>query len=206
VYISGFAAYPLHVETTRRPAHTDVDPTPPAPGDLELVRGFLSLHDHVEGTRDSLPPSPETIGWWLCDRGLLAGYEMPAEVELRWAAQILEALRSQVGENMGAPADADAIRVLDRAAQETELSLDFGGKALRPDALGVRRAVGRILAIAFLAELDGSWSRFKGCSSPTCRAVFWDRSKNRSGRWCTMKDCGNRAKVRAYRERERTTA
>jgi hypothetical protein len=111
-----------------------------------------------------------------------------------------------VGENRGAPANADANRALDRAARETELSLDFGGTAIRPEALGVRGAVGRILAIAFLAELDGSWSRFKGCSSPTCRAVFWDRSKNRSGRWCTMKDCGNRAKVRAYRERERTTA
>jgi hypothetical protein len=204
--ISGFAAYPLHVETTRRPATTDVDTTPPAPGDLELVRGFLSLHDHVAGTRDSSPPSSETVVCWLRERGLLAGDEVPAEAELRWAGQILEALRSRVGENMGAPADADAIRALDRAARETELSLDFGGKALRPDALGVRGAVGRILAIAFLAELDGSWSRFKECSSPTCRAVFWDRSKNRSGRWCTMKDCGNRAKVRAYRERERRTA
>jgi predicted RNA-binding Zn ribbon-like protein len=204
--ISGFAAYPLGVETARRPANTDVDTTPPAPGDLELVRGFLSVHDHAAGTRDSLPPSSETIAWWLRERGLLAGGGAPAEAELRWAAQILEALRSRVGENTGAPADADAIRALDRAARETELTLDFAGKALRPDAPGVRGAVGRILAIAFLAELDGSWSRFKRCSSPTCRAVFWDRSKNRSGRWCTMKDCGNRAKVRAYRERERRTA
>lgn len=204
--ISGFAAYRSLVQTTRSHANTDVDTTPPAPGDLELVRGFLSLHDHVEGSLDSLPPSSETIAWWLRDRGLLAGDEVPGEGELRWASQILEALRSRVGENMAAPADAEAIRALDRAARQAELSLDFGGKALRPDALGVRGAVGRILAVAFLAQLDGSWSRFKGCSSPTCRAVFWDRSKNRSGRWCTMKDCGNRAKVRAYRERERTTA
>jgi predicted RNA-binding Zn ribbon-like protein len=194
------------VETTRRSPNTEVDTTPQAPGELELVRGFLSLHDHVEGTRDSLPPSSETIAWWLRERGLLAGDEVPPEAELRWAAQILEALRSRVGENMGEPAEAGAIRALDRAARETELGVDFAAKALRPETRGVRGAVGRILAIAFVAELDGSWSRFKGCSSPTCRAVFWDRSKNRSGRWCTMKDCGNRAKVRAYRERERATA
>ncbi len=75
---------------------------------------------------------------------------------------------------------------------------------MRPSAGDVRGAVGRILAIAFLAELDGSWDRFKECSSPTCRSVFWDRSKNRSGRWCTMQECGNRAKVRAYRDRERS--
>ncbi|HEX9257839.1 MAG TPA: hypothetical protein VF907_06285, partial [Actinomycetota bacterium] len=89
------------MEAARRPPNADVDTTPPAPGDLELVRGFLSLHDHVARTRDSLPPSSETIGWWLRERGLLAGDEVPADAELRWAAQILEALRSRVGENMG---------------------------------------------------------------------------------------------------------
>jgi hypothetical protein len=196
----------LVVVATPRPANTDVDTTPPAPGDLELVRGFLSLHDHVHGTRDSLPPSSETIAWWLRERGLLTVDATPAPQDLRWAAGVLEALRSRVHENMGQPPDAGSIEALDRAAQETELSVDFGGKALRPEAVGVRGAIGRILAIAFLAQLDGSWSRFKECLSATCRAVFWDRSKNRSGRWCTMKDCGNRAKVRAYRERERTTA
>ena len=123
--ISGFAAYPSLVQTTRSPVNTDIDTIPPAPGDLELVRGFLSLHDHVEGSRDSLPPGSETIARWLRDRGLVAGDEVPAEAELRWAAQILVALRSRVSENMGAPADTDALRALDRAAHETELSLDL---------------------------------------------------------------------------------
>jgi len=206
VDISGFVAYPVTVNTTGKPPNTDVDMTPPAPGDLELVRGFMSLHDHVEGTRDSLPPSLDTVEWWLREHDLLTVDQKPDEADLRWAARILEALRSRVHENTGGSPDPGSIGALDRAARETELSVDFGAKALRPEAAGVRGAVGRILAVAFLAELDGSWSRFKECSSPTCRAVFWDRSKNRSGRWCTMKDCGNRAKVRAYRERERTTA
>ena len=189
-----------------RPPNTDIDTTPPAPGDLELVRGFLSLHDHLKGTRDSLPPSLDTVEWWLREHHLLTVDQTADEADLRWAARILEALRSRVHENMGGSPDPGSIGVLDRAARETGLSVDFGAKAIRPEAVGVRGAVGRILAVAFLAELDGSWSRFKECSSPTCRAVFWDRSKNRSGRWCTMKDCGNRAKVRAYRERERATA
>ena len=82
----------------------------------------------------------------------------------------------------------------------------FGAEGLVPRADGVRGAIGHILAIAFLAELDGSWSRFKECGDPTCRSVFYDRSKNRSGKWCVMAECGNRAKVRAYRERERAKA
>ena len=30
----------------------------PAPGDLETVRSFLSLHDHAPGIDDSFPPTP----------------------------------------------------------------------------------------------------------------------------------------------------
>ncbi len=41
------------------------------------------------------------------------------------------------------------------------------------------------------------------CSSDTCQWAFYDRSKNRSGRWCSMQVCGNRTKTRAYRARQR---
>jgi CGNR zinc finger len=189
-----------------RQPHSDADTTPRAPGDLELVRAFLSVHDHVYATRDpDLPPSTETIAWWLRGRGLIAD-ESPEEADLRLAADVLEALRSRVRENLGAERDPAAIRTLDDAARASGLSVRFGAEGLAPTTEGVRGAIGRILAVAFVSELDGTWSRFKMCSSPDCRSVFWDRSKNRSGRWCTMKDCGNRAKVRAYRERERSTS
>jgi CGNR zinc finger protein len=182
------------------------DTTPPAPGNLELVRGFLSLHDHASGTQDSLPPSLGTIARWLAERALIPARPEPSQEDLGIAAGVLEALRTQVHENTGAPPDDAAIRALDEAARETGLAVDYRSGGLRPQASGTRGAIGRILAVAFVSRLDGSWSRLKGCSSPVCRAVFWDRSKNRSGRWCSMRGCGNRAKVRAYRERERSTA
>ena len=191
------------MDDVARQLGTHEDPTPPAPGDLELVRSFLSIHDHVFGTKDSLAPSLETIEWWLGSHELIAPDERPTDAELRWASQVLEALRTRVRENMGDPRDPDAIGTLDAAARDAGLSVRFGDDGLQPTATGVRGAVGRILATAFVSELEGTWSRFKMCSSPVCRSVFWDRSKNRSGRWCTMKDCGNRAKVRAYRARER---
>ena len=34
--------------------------------------------------------------------------------------------------------------------------------------------------------------------------AFYDRSKNRSGRWCSMDSCGNVEKARAFRERNRS--
>jgi hypothetical protein len=185
------------------PAH-ERDDTPPAPGDLELVRSFLSLHDHTATSRDSLPPSAASLAWWFHQRGLLADDERPSDEDLGWAAAVLEALRSRVFENMGAEPDPEAIGVLNRALEVTGLAPRFGDDVVfRADGGGVRGAIGRLLGIALLAQLDGSWDRFKECSSPTCRGIFWDRSKNRSGRWCSMSQCGNRAKVRAYRTRER---
>ncbi len=188
-----------------RPANTEIDTTPAAPGDLELVRAFMSLHDHGPGEKTgTLPPGPATIAWCLQEAGLLSPTDESHDDDLEWAARVLEALRSRVMENMGQASDPAALETLNAAALEAGLSVRFDDALLAPTATGVRGAVGRVLAVAFLAELDGSWARFKECSSPDCRSIFYDRSKNGSGRWCVMAECGNRAKVRAYRERERT--
>jgi predicted RNA-binding Zn ribbon-like protein len=38
------------------------------------------------------------------------------------------------------------------------------------------------------------------CGGDECGWMFLDTSRNRSRRWCDMKECGNRAKVRRFRE------
>lgn len=43
--------------------------------------------------------------------------------------------------------------------------------------------------------------RVKECATDNCNWLFLDASKNRSRRWCEMKDCGNRAKQRRHRSR-----
>ena len=40
--------------------------------------------------------------------------------------------------------------------------------------------------------------RVKECATDNCNWLFLDVSKNRSRRWCDMKDCGNRAKARRH--------
>jgi predicted RNA-binding Zn ribbon-like protein len=192
----------------QEPAPLEFDDTPPAPGDLELVRSFLSLHDHRPGEPDSLAPSPSILTRWLRDRARVPADLRPSEADLRWALGVLEAMRERVLAESGEAASASAVRTLNAAAREAGPELRFadgGGAGFASAATGVRGAVGTLLGIAFLAELDGSWSRFKGCGNPTCRAIFFDRSKNRSGRWCSMRSCGNRAKVRRFRERRATT-
>ena len=77
-----------------------------------------------------------------------------------------------------------------------------GAALLEPEAAGVDGALGRLVAIvhATVADRD-AWKRLKACRLHTCEWAFYDHTKNRSGAWCNMAVCGNRAKARAYRER-----
>jgi predicted RNA-binding Zn ribbon-like protein len=43
-------------------------------------------------------------------------------------------------------------------------------------------------------------SRIRRCLGAECGWLFLDTSRNRSRHWCTMKDCGNLAKVRRFRQ------
>lgn len=194
------------METKRlpQPVHERVE-TSPAPGDLELVRAFLSLHDHEQGDPDGLPPSLESLRWWLASRSLVEEEDAVKDQDLAWALRVRDALTAKVRENMGEPPDAKATEFLNRAAEQTGLRVCFGcgdDGPIHVDATGVRGAIGRILGSAFLAELDGRWERFRVCHDPGCSSVFFDGSKNKSGKWCSMSACGNRAKVRAFRERQ----
>lgn len=46
------------------------------------------------------------------------------------------------------------------------------------------------------------WKRVKECADDRgCGYLFLDKSRNRSRRWCDMKDCGNRAKAKRFYNR-----
>ena len=46
-------------------------------------------------------------------------------------------------------------------------------------------------------------NRIKRCANPTCGLLFYETARNRQRRWCSMKTCGNRAKLAAFRQRQR---
>lgn len=45
--------------------------------------------------------------------------------------------------------------------------------------------------------------RVRSCSDSRCGWLFMDTTRNRSRRWCDMKDCGNRAKVKRHYNKSR---
>jgi predicted RNA-binding Zn ribbon-like protein len=49
----------------------------------------------------------------------------------------------------------------------------------------------------------GEVERVKECQSDDCTWLFYDASRNRSRRWCDMKDCGNAEKQRRHYRKTR---
>ena len=175
---------------------------PPAPGRLSLVQELVNTYD-VESGADDLD-SPASLVAWLGARGLRAADGRADAADLEAARRLREALRDLMELNAGAELDPTTPETLNEAAASAGLTLHFGtdGRArLRPSAPGIAGALGELLAIVEGAMADGTWSRLKVCRARDCRWAFYDRSKNRSGTWCVMSVCGNRDKVRSYRER-----
>ncbi len=172
----------------------------PAPGDLRVVQAFVNTTNWERGT-DELE-SPEGLADWLVREGLCAGRPRVDEEELRLAIELREALRALLRANNGEALDPVVPGVLRRIACDAHLIVDFaedGSPHLEPTEGDIRGAFARILAVVERAAVDGSWARLKACKEDVCQWAFYDRSKNRSSRWCAMSVCGTRAKMRTYR-------
>jgi predicted RNA-binding Zn ribbon-like protein len=176
---------------------------PPAPGQLELVRHFLNTLDRGRGV-DALA-TPESYTRWLREYALLDRTSEASAAETERARELRENLRAMARNNNGIPCACDA-GVLAKASERAKLSLDFdpaGGVCrLRSTASGADAALGTILAAVHTAMLERSWSRLKVCADDTCDWGYFDHSKNGCSRWCSAETCGNRNKVRRYRERQ----
>lgn len=61
----------------------------------------------------------------------------------------------------------------------------------------------KISSAAVSALLSGSMERVKACSGEGCDWLFLDNSRNHLRRWCSMDECGNRAKMRRRQQRKR---
>ena len=170
-----------------------------APEPLAIVQRFVNTTD-VENEREWLS-TPDELAGWLREAGLPADGPL-VEADLARAHELREALRALLQANNGRPLSQDAVSTFNAATAAARLSPELderGAVRLEPYAHGVDAALGRIVAVALGAMLDGSWSRLKACRN--CRWIFHDYSRNRSASWCSMLLCGGRHKTRAYRRR-----
>ncbi len=175
--------------------------TSSAPGDLEIVRRLVNSYDAETGQEDL--SGPAELSAWLDEIGLAQAAEATAADVTRFV-EAREALRSLLRANNGAPLPDGASERLNVALAGATAEVRFaGGSAtLEPSGTKPEAALARIALIVRDAMVSGEWARLKVCPADDCEWAFYDRSRNRSRTWCDMQDCGNRAKVRAYRTRK----
>jgi predicted RNA-binding Zn ribbon-like protein len=179
---------------------------PPAPGPLAVVQAFINTHfDLVEHWRADRVGTPEALAGWLTDRGLLGkGERQLGRQDVQRARQLREALRATL--QAGAPPCPETLRDLNHAVRGVELEIRFtpaGPELVPADGRGLAGALAALVSVIVAAAADGTWWRLKACPGEHCGWVFFDASRNNSGRWCSMSVCGGRSKARSHYRRAR---
>ena len=175
------------------------------PPSLRLVRDFVNTVEYQ--LDDERLREPGDLAAWLGGRGLLdAGTSVSAD-DLAFARQLREGLRGVLELHAGHEPDATAVRRLNEALTQLPVRLQFiEAESFELAPAGddpVRRALGGLLDAVRRSIDDGTWPRLKACARDSCRWAYYDHSRNRSRRWCTMAGCGNAVKMKkAYAARK----
>ena len=176
-----------------------------APGELALVQAFVNSNYDIEVKGGGeLLGSPAALCDWFAARGLMDRHEHISHEDVDRAVAVREGMRALAFANNGEAPDPDAIDAMRRASAgaRTQIRLDPDGPRFVADASGgIDAAIGSLFAIAARAMIDGSWRRLKACPGRDCGWAFYDRSRNQSSHWCSMKVCGDREKARVYYRR-----
>ena len=158
--------------------------------------------------------TPADLERWLVGAGVMADEtDVAATPEVLAEARALrEAIDACVTALLvGDPSPPAAVRRIDGwlkyAGARPALLLGADGVPLlgeRGERHSPRRALGAIaLDAAQMIGAPEQRARVRICASETCSARFYDRSPAGARRWCSMRTCGNEAKVRRHRAKAR---
>jgi|SRR5688500_519542 len=192
------------------------------PAVFEFVGGAVCLDLVNTGSRRSAGPFRERLVDYerLLEWAELAGAIEPEEaVALRRraraeparAAEVLERareLREAVYRTFCACCQSDAPRAADLATISRAYADASAHRALKTgadridfewtSADSLDRPLWPVALSAAELLVSDQRARVKECVSDNCNWLFLDVSKNKSRRWCEMRDCGNRAKARRH--------
>ncbi|MFI2434558.1 CGNR zinc finger domain-containing protein [Streptomyces sp. NPDC018693] len=157
-----------------------------APGGLALVEALVNTLD-IESGADALDTADGRARFGL------------TEADVAGAHELRESLRAVLLAHAGHPPHR-AVTPLGEllAAAPLYLAVDErdGSASLRADEGPL---LSRIATAVAEALVEGTWTRLKACEAVTCHWAYYDRSPAGRGRWCSMRVCGAREKMRRYR-------
>ncbi|MEM7587719.1 MAG: CGNR zinc finger domain-containing protein [Acidobacteriota bacterium] len=179
----------------------DIPPSP-APGELRLLQDFINTLD-LETGEDRLA-NPQALATWLARRQLGRADGEVDDAVWQSAMTVRQGLRAVIALRCGAEADPSAVESLNQALGSVRLAPRFdqdGGLFLHGQRPGWPGVLARLVLIVSSAVKTGQWRRLKLCRNTSCLRVFYDASRNHSGKWCTTRRCGNRLHSKTYRSR-----
>jgi predicted RNA-binding Zn ribbon-like protein len=169
---------------------TDRADAPPA---AQVIIDFVNTVEWQ--TDDESWDSPSDLATWLRSRTGTAPPALTTE-DLTTARRIREGLREVLLTHAGHEPLPGSIAGLNAALGAFAVQLHFCDDGRAHLASAADSFLVPILAAVDSVRTDGSWERIKACSRDSCRWAYWDASRNRSGRWCSMEGCGNYIKMR----------
>jgi predicted RNA-binding Zn ribbon-like protein len=183
------------------------------PASVALVQEFLNTLDLERfGTHAATPEedrdvirSPDRLKAWLVGFGLASETSRVTSRDVARAAELRAGLRAMVRAAQGLPFHDAALQRGTILASRLPLRvrLEPGQPRLQAAAGGIDGALSRLLVEVAVTHATGDLTRLKICSAEDCQFVFYDHSKSRTQRWCSMDTCGNREKTKRYRDRHR---
>ena len=204
----------------------------PRPAEIAVLETLCNTVDrHTYGAHAAKPvegrdllATPAGLQQWFAAADLLSGHaerdagrpvvEHAATVdadELEQVRSLRDGLRSWLQLRQGSPFDAVALRRCDEVLSGLRLQAALVRPAKQKDARvalvpagsGVTEVLERVITDLVTAELTGTLARLKICHALDCQFAYYDHSRSRTSRWCSMETCGNRIKTRRYREHRR---
>ena len=168
---------------------------------------FVGTMKHRNSSREELLTEPKLLSEWAVQAGLLDAAIDVTDDDLAAAIELRETVYRTVTARLEGrrPQSAD-VELLNERASQSQLT----PRLLRTGATrreGTTTQLLATLAADLLDLLAGTdIENVKRCAHPDCTRLYLDASRAKNRHWCGMGTCGNRAKVQAFRARQRASS
>jgi hypothetical protein len=171
--------------------------SPPAPGNLVLVEGFLNTWSGELDIDDFKTAKATEV--WLRKTGFWRGTQKLTADQHQGIVNFRSDLRAWI-------LDVTASQPLNDLVADITFQAEFGAGGdvhFRPLGNAYQGSMGTLIEVISESQQNGTWGRLKCCELLTCGWAFYDSTRSRTKRWCSMKTCGSRHKAREYYKRKR---
>lgn len=147
--------------------------------------------------------APPRIGEWARGANLVDDLDPAAAGDLERALAVREALYRTVttASAGGRPVPRDRA-LLNETAGGSPIPATLTASARVRRHGTTAQLLTSVVLDAFDLLAGGQLELVRECEADECTRLFVDSSHGRTRRWCGMAECGNRAKVRAFRQRQ----